>query len=87
MIYRVFLVFLVSCMFSGCSITIKKFFSEKPLKTEQKQDIPRQHKEVWVEAKTSRIWVNPSVDENGAMIEGHYKYIVVEPGHWAVRDQ
>ncbi len=39
---------------------------------------------VWVEAKTNKIWVNPHLDDNGDMVEGHYKYTVITPGHWAV---
>ena len=39
-------------------------------------------KQVWAEAKTSRIWINPHVDENGDYVEGYYKYIVLQPGHW-----
>ena len=50
---------------------------------ENKEPKPIQQK-VWVEAKTSRIWVSPRVDENGDYVEGHYKYIVLELGHWSV---
>ncbi|MDE2009882.1 MAG: TraV family lipoprotein [Candidatus Omnitrophica bacterium] len=41
-------------------------------------------KEVWIEAKTSRIWVSPHVDQNGDYIDGYYKYIIIKPGHWAI---
>jgi hypothetical protein len=37
----------------------------------------------WVEAKTKKVWVNQHVDENGDLIEGHYKYVVEVPGHWS----
>jgi len=40
--------------------------------------------EAWVEAKTSRIWVNPHVDQNGDYVEGYYKYVVMKPGHWSL---
>lgn len=42
---------------------------------------------VWVEAKTRKIWVNAHVDDNGDMVDGHYKYLVVAPGHWAVKGE
>lgn len=38
--------------------------------------------QAWVEAKTSRVWVSPHVDENGDYVQGYYKYIVLESGHW-----
>ena len=38
----------------------------------------------WVEAKTSRVWVSPRIDENGDYVEGYYKYIVIDPGHWSL---
>ena len=38
------------------------------------------------EAETKKIWVNSQVDENGDMVEGHYKHVIVTPGHWAVKD-
>ena len=40
---------------------------------------------VWVEAKTSKLWVNPYVDENGDLVEGHYKDIVTDQGHWELQ--
>src|ERR1700733_7091375 len=40
---------------------------------------------VWIEAKTSKLWVNPYVDENGDLVEGHYKDIVTEQGHWELK--
>ena len=40
---------------------------------------------VWIEAKTSKLWVNPFVDENGDLVEGHYKDIVTEQGHWELK--
>ena len=42
---------------------------------------------VWVEAKTNKIWVNPHVEESGDLIDGHYRYVVVTPGHWAVETE
>jgi hypothetical protein len=52
----------------------------KPSKPPQ----PQPQQEAWVEAKTSRIWVSPHVDQNGDYIEGYYKYIVIKPGHWSL---
>ena len=54
---------------------------DKPSNPENKETKPLQQR-LWVEAKTSRIWVNPHIDENGDYVEGYYKYIVLDPGHW-----
>ena len=40
--------------------------------------------QAWVEAKTRRIWVSPRSDENGDYVQGYYKYIVIDPGHWSL---
>ncbi len=53
-------------------------------KPPQPQHQPQPQQEAWVEAKTSRIWVSPHVDQNGDYIEGYYKYIVIKPGHWSL---
>ena len=37
----------------------------------------------WVNTETKKIWVNEHVDENGDLVEGHYKYVVTTPGHWS----
>jgi hypothetical protein len=50
----------------------------------QTKDTKPAHQQMWVEAKTSRLWVSPHVDENGDYVEGYYKYIVLEPGHWSL---
>ncbi len=84
-----YLLTLMACL-SGCITTSKsKLPVTKPLSiTEEGGKVSSDVKEkVWVEAETSKIWVNPHVDENGDMIDGHYKYTIVTPGHWAVKDR
>ncbi len=82
---------LAMILLSGCQ-TFQEPDFDKPLinlqadnegYVENKSTKPSQQK-VWVEAKTSRIWVSPRVDENGDYVEGHYKYIVLETGHWSL---
>ena len=41
---------------------------------------------VWVSAKTRKVWVNPHIDDDGSMIDGHYKYVILEEGHWALQE-
>ena len=53
----------------------EKNVSDKPRTPEEK---------AWVEAKTSRIWISPHVDGNGDYVQGYYKYIVLDPGHWSL---
>ena len=48
---------------------------------------PVNEEKVWVEAKTNKIWIGPHVDENGDFVEGHYKHVVITPGHWATKDE
>ncbi|MBF0490202.1 MAG: TraV family lipoprotein [Candidatus Omnitrophica bacterium] len=71
-------------LLSGCE-TFKEPDFDKPL-IPIPENKPAKSKEdkVWVEAKTSRIWINPHVDENGDYEQGHYKYTVLENGHWRV---
>jgi len=85
------LILLAVVLLSGCQ-TFQAPDFDKPLINLQsdnegyvvnKDTKPTQQK-FWVEAKTSRIWVSPHVDENGDYIEGHYKYIVLESGHWSL---
>ena len=52
--------------------------------TLENKGIKPSQQQAWVEAKTSRIWVSPHIDENGDYVEGYYKYIVLVPGHWSV---
>ncbi|MBI3601519.1 MAG: TraV family lipoprotein [Candidatus Omnitrophica bacterium] len=71
-------------LLSGCE-TLQDMDFNKPLIPipENIETKPKEEK-IWVEARTSRIWVNPHVDENGDLVEGHYKNTVLEPGHWVV---
>ncbi|MBP9854911.1 MAG: TraV family lipoprotein [Candidatus Omnitrophica bacterium] len=41
---------------------------------------------VMVPAKTKKVWVNPYIDDEGNMIEGHYKYVILEESHWALQE-
>ena len=70
---------------SGCA-TFEDMDFNKPLVVlvEKKESKAKEEKD-WVEAKTSRIWVNPHVDENGDLVDGHYKNTILEQGHWAVK--
>jgi len=74
-----------ACILSGCACFQEPDFN-KPLivLSENKETKPKEEK-IWVEAKTSRVWVNTQMDENGDLVEGHYKHIVTEAGHWAVK--
>jgi len=87
------------CVLSGCTGYQDPDFN-KPLiilpqdnatpqdtKTQQNEEIKPKPPEdkVWIEAKTSKLWVNPFVDENGDLVEGHYKDIVTEQGHWELK--
>ena len=85
------------CFFSGC-VSYQDPDFDKPLiilpqdndivqKKEanpEKNETRAPQQQSWVEAKTSRIWVSPHVDENGDYVEGYYKYIVLDPGHWSL---
>lgn len=72
---------LLSVCLSGCSIMyIKRPDRSSPVCVDT--TVVRE-KKVWIEAKTNKIWVNQHVDESGDLIDGHYKYVVITPGHWA----
>ena len=82
---------LIILFFGGCACFNEPDF-DKPLivlpedkhtNPENNENRPPQQR-LWVEAKTSRIWVSPHVDENGDYVEGYYKYIVLNPGHWTL---
>ena len=83
---------LVSMILSGCqtlssshsqnrtSLTVR---SNNPIiveSTDKEEDV------VWIPEKINKIWVNSYVDDDGNMIEGHYKHVVSEPGHWALQE-
>ena len=82
MSYELLFITLLSLGICGCT-GINKSIKAVPV---QEKNISTDDK-VWIEAKTSKIWVNPHVDESGDMVEGHYKYTVMVPGHWAVKDE
>jgi len=89
----------ILCVLSGCAGYQDPDFN-KPLivlpqdtdttqntnaqQNEETKPKPEENK-VWVETKTSKLWVNPFVDENGDLVEGHYKDIVTEQGHWELK--
>lgn len=80
------LVILMCLISSGCS-TLENFirnYNAIPVTSAIKQKADTET--VWVQAKTRKIWINPYVDDDGSMVEGHYKYIVLEEGHWAVQE-
>lgn len=72
---RLLILLILIIGFSGC-VTLVKEKTYCPITSDKKSDM------VWVEAKTNKIWVNPHVDDSGDMVEGHYKYTIVIPGHW-----
>ena len=78
---------MVMCILcSGCK-TLDSFLRKEEslpvIKASQQQP---ETETVWVNAKTKKVWINPLVDEEGNMVEGHYKYIVLEKGHWALQE-
>ncbi len=93
------LVVLVVCILSGCACFQEPDFN-KPLivlpqdtddlqnaatrQNEETKTKPPENK-IWIETKTSKLWVNPYVDENGDLVEGHYKDIVTDQGHWELK--
>ncbi len=83
MVLRLLMMFIVCLSASGCVTILKQQTPEAP--PDVCTTTPEKRPEmVWVEAKTSKIWVNPQLDDNGDMIEGHYRYTVITPGHWDV---
>ena len=80
-------VFLLCMVFflSGCATFDDVDFNKPLIVLAEKNDTKPKEEKSWIEAKTSRVWVNPHVDENGELVEGHYKHIVLEPGHWSVK--
>jgi len=80
MSYELLFIALLSFGICGCAGV------HKSIKAVPVQEIVSSEEKIWIEAKTSKIWVNPQVDDSGDMVEGHYKYTVMVPGHWAVKD-
>ncbi len=73
---------LTACiLFSGCAT-----YGSLPFIKATDQQPSVETETVWVNAKTKKIWINPHVDDEGNMVEGHYKFIVLEKGHWALQE-
>ncbi|MBF0490434.1 MAG: TraV family lipoprotein [Candidatus Omnitrophica bacterium] len=72
-------------LLSGCASFDEPDFDKPLIPIVDKKESKPQEDKVWVEAKISRMWVNPKVDENGDLVEGHYKNVVLEQGHWVIK--
>ena len=83
---KIFLVILFCLFCSGCK-TFDSFVKKGetiPVITAEK---PQSETEtVWVPAKTNKVWVNAHIDDEGSMIDGHYKFVILEEGHWALQE-
>lgn len=80
------LILIIMAVFlSGCASFQDPDFDKPLIVLAEKQETKPKEEKIWVEAKTSRVWVNPYVDENGDLVEGHYKNIVAAAGHWEVK--
>ena len=77
---------IVCILCSGCKTWDYFLRKEKAPPVIQTTDKQSESGTLWVNAKTKKVWINPHVDEEGNMVEGHYKYIVLEQGHWALQD-
>jgi hypothetical protein len=80
------LVVLICFVCFGCE-TLENFTKRKgsvPVISSIKPQVETET--VWVPARTKKVWVNPHVDDDGNMIEGHYKYVILEEGHWALQE-
>jgi len=88
MLQRSFLFLIMAISFMGCTFIHKtQAHNVVPMPvSSQEKFSPDNEEKVWVEAETKKVWVNNHVDESGDMVEGHYKHIIVTPGHWAVKD-
>ncbi len=80
-----FVFLLCVVILSGCATLDEPDFNKPLIPIPERQQAKPKEEKAWVEAKTSRAWVNAHVDENGDLVEGHYKHIVIEAGHWAVK--
>lgn len=83
---KVVLIIFLSLVCSGCK-TFDGFVKKDgsiPIITAGKPHVETET--VWVQAKTSKVWVNPHIDDDGNMIDGHYKYVILEEGHWALQE-
>ena len=83
---RLCLVVLMCVLCSGCK-TLESFLKKSdpaPVLTETKPSVTTETG--WVPAKTRKVWVNQHIDEDGNMVEGHYKHVILEEGHWALQE-
>ena len=80
MFQELFIVTFLGLSLSGCTIINKHQVKINPPVVKEAGE------KIWVEAQTNKVWVNPHIDENGDMVDGHYKHIVMVPGHWRVKD-
>ena len=80
---RVIFIGLLCVCFAGCE-TLSHSGPKPEVKAAVVAVQPRgDEAKVWVEAKTRKVWVNQHVDENGDLVDGHYKHVVEVPGHWS----
>ncbi len=88
MYQRSFLFLIMLISFTGCEVIHKtQILNVEPMPVSNQEILSAKDDEkVWVETETQKVWVNNHVDDSGEMVEGHYKHIIVTPGHWAVKD-
>ncbi len=77
---------LVLCILcSGCS-GLNSFTKKENTKVLTAMDQKGETETIWIPDKTQKVWVNPHVDEEGNMVEGHYKHVILEKGHWDLQE-
>lgn len=83
---RLLSLLLAGFLLSGCATFDEPDWNKPLIPIPPRQETKPKEEKVWVEAKISRMWVNPHIDENGDLVEGHYKNVVLEQGHWVIRE-
>lgn len=86
MVLKIFVLLTGCVLSSGCITILKQQIPQKSQQSDVCTDLDKRPAMVWVEAKTNKIWVGPQLDDNGDMVEGHYKYTVITPGHWDMKN-
>lgn len=79
---------LVMFFMTGCLTNRTRIIKNNTLlsKSEVKYEVSEEG--IWVPAKIQRVWVSPHVDsDTGDFIQGHYKCIVLDPGHWKAQEE